>query len=149
MTGFSANPAHVRLDIHTNDGAWLHTVTLDMGGFYDHGPTVREAVADAIAANTAFEPGEYLFIVPEPFHRNPHPVVITPRAGTESEELASKDRRIAAHQDLLSSLNLYTSRHGWSQLTTEQKELFADSIDIDHARSDDDSGYRVERWWRE
>lgn len=149
MTGFSANPAHVRLDVHTPDGSWLNTVALDMGGFYDHGPTVREAVADAIAANTPFSLGGHLFIVPEPFHRNPLPVVITPRTGTESEELASKYRRIAALQDLLATLNLYASRHTWSQLTTGQKELFADSIDIEHARSDDDSGYRVERWWRE
>lgn len=149
MTGFSVHPYHVRLDIHTADGAWLETIALDMGGFFNHGPSVREAVVDAILANTGYRPGEHMFVVHEPFHRAPHPVVITPTAGTASEELASKDARIAAHQDLLSSLNLYTSRHTWTQLTTGQKELFADSIDADRARSDDDEGYRVDRWWRE
>ncbi|HEX9225199.1 MAG TPA: hypothetical protein VF885_00915 [Arthrobacter sp.] len=149
MSGFSANPAHVRLDIHAPDGAWLNTEVLDMGGFYNHGPSVREAVVDALLAKTSYRPGAHLFIVPEPFHREPHPVVITPVAGTESEEAASQARRIEALQDLLSTLNLYTGQHTWTQLTTEQKELFADSVDLDHARDSDDSGYRVERWWRE
>lgn len=149
MTGFSANPGHVRLDIHTPDGAWLETVALDMGGVFNNGPSVREAVVDAMLATTTLRPGQHLFIVNNPWHRDPHPVVITPSAGTESEELASKDRRIAAFEELLGDLNLYTGRHTWTQLTTEQKELFADAVDVDHARSGDDDGYRVERWWRE
>jgi hypothetical protein len=149
VTGFSTNPAFVRLDIHAPDGAWLDTVALDMGGFFNHGPSVREAVVDAILAKTTYRTGQHLFIVNSPFHRAPHPVVITPATGTDNEELASKDRRIEAHEELLGSLNLYAGRHTWTQLTTMQKELFADSIDADHVRYDDDDGYRVDRWWRE
>ena len=149
MTGFSANPAHVRLDVHTPDGAWLETAVLDMTGLFNHGPTAREAVADAITERSPYRLGGRLFTITEPFHRYRRPAVITPETGTESDEAASQARRIEALQELLSTLNLYTGRHTWTQLTTEQKELFADSIDVDHARDADDSGYRVERWWRE
>lgn len=148
MTGFSTSPAHVRLDVHTPDGRWLKTEVLDMTGFFN-GPSVREAVVDAMLATTSHRPGDLLFLVAEPFHRDPHPVVITPVAGAASDEAASQARRIEALQDLVSTLNLYAGRHTWTQLTTGQKELFADVIDIDHARQDDDNGYRVERWWRE
>jgi hypothetical protein len=148
VTGFSANPAHVRLDVHTAGGAWLETAVLDMTGFYDRGPGVREAVADAIAA-TPCRPGDQLLVVNDPWHRDPRPVVLTPEPGPASDQAAAAERRIEALQDLVANLNLYASRHTWSQLTTEQKELFADAVDADRARSGDDDGYRVERWWRD
>lgn len=61
-----------------------------------------------------------------------------------------------ALRDLVSSMWLYTSRHTWTQLTTEQKELFADVVDADHVRQDalegtsPDLAYTpLERWWRD
>jgi hypothetical protein len=59
-----------------------------------------------------------------------------------------------AYEDLLASLWLYINwRFVTKQLTTEQKELFADAVDASHARAnadDPDLGpYSVERWWRD
>lgn len=75
----------------------------------------------------------------------------SPTAATPSTE------RVAALEDLLASLWLYTSRHTWTQLTTEQKDLFADVVDAHLAAADVEDGYAgtpmanapVDRWWRE
>jgi hypothetical protein len=58
------------------------------------------------------------------------------------------------YEDLLSSLWLYINwRWITKQLTTEQKDLFADAIDAEHARANEDDpnlgALPVERWWRD
>jgi hypothetical protein len=58
------------------------------------------------------------------------------------------------YEDLLSSLWLYINwRFVTKQLTTEQKDLFADAIDTYHARANEDDpdlgALPVERWWRD
>ena len=71
----------------------------------------------------------------------------------EVPELVDENRRL---RDLLSYLWLYQRRHTWTQLTTEQKELFADVVDEDHRVQDIEDGYvgtdmaytPVDRWWR-
>jgi hypothetical protein len=53
---------------------------------------------------------------------------------------------IERYQDLLRSIWLYVNwRYVTTQLTTEQKELWADAVD---AIGEDDD-LRVDRWWRE
>lgn len=61
-------------------------------------------------------------------------------------------RLIERHENLLASIALYIK---WfyvtKQLTTEQKELFADSIDASHKRMDErlnDESLPANRWWR-
>ena len=58
------------------------------------------------------------------------------------------------YEDLLSSLWLYVQwRWITKQLTTEQKDLFADAIDAHHVRMNADDPHwempPVERWWRD
>lgn len=60
-----------------------------------------------------------------------------------------KDLQIQDLHGLLSYLHLYTSRHTWTQLTTDQKELFADIIDAHNLREFPDDPGVVDRWWRE
>lgn len=53
------------------------------------------------------------------------------------------------YQELLASLWLYSRRYDWTQLTTEQKELWADAIDLVHSRQPDAEEFSpVDRWWR-
>lgn len=57
-------------------------------------------------------------------------------------------------EDLLSSIWLYVPwEHVTKQLTTEQKELWADAIDANRARMNADEPHinlsPVERWWRQ
>lgn len=63
-------------------------------------------------------------------------------------------QRIREFEDLLASLWLHIGRHEVKQLTTEQKNLLADSVDAANARlAEADPAYgeppRVERWWDE
>ena len=66
------------------------------------------------------------------------------------------DERAAALEDLIANLWLYVGRRTWTQLTTSQKELFADVVDAHHAAADIEEGYQgtefaftpVQRWWR-
>lgn len=49
-------------------------------------------------------------------------------------------------EDLVCTLWLYTGHYAWKQLTTEQRELFADVLD---RRPQDDGDFEpVDRWWR-
>lgn len=49
-------------------------------------------------------------------------------------------------EDLICTLWLYTGHYAWKQLTTEQRELFADVLD---RRPQDDGDFSpVDRWWR-
>ena len=49
-------------------------------------------------------------------------------------------------EDLICTLWLYTGHYAWKQLTTEQRELFADVLD---RRPQDDGDFEpVDRWWR-
>lgn len=53
-------------------------------------------------------------------------------------------------RELLCYLNLYTSYHTWTKLTTEQKELFANVIDEDRFEEyGEEDVHPVERWWRD
>lgn len=59
---------------------------------------------------------------------------------------------VGPYEDLLASVWLYIGwRYVTRQITTEQKELFADSVDRSHERSHDGIGEpsMAERWWRE
>jgi hypothetical protein len=68
-------------------------------------------------------------------------------------ELVDEIRRL---RHLVSYLWLYVDRHVWTQLTTPQKELFADVLDDYGRRADVEEGYvgtdmahhPVDRWWR-
>lgn len=69
-----------------------------------------------------------------------------------------QQQRIAALEDLIATLWLYTGNQAWMKLTTEQKELFADVVDADHRRIDEAEGRApgepgsftpIMRWWRE
>jgi hypothetical protein len=75
-------------------------------------------------------------------------------------QLASARRRLdaakapAAYEDLLASIWLYVNwRYVTKQLTTPQKEMFADAVDASHARmnaDDPDLGAGpADRWWRD
>lgn len=52
-------------------------------------------------------------------------------------------------KDLLVYLHLYVTQHTWTQLTTDQKELFADIVDEHRRREYPDDPVPIERWWRE
>lgn len=59
---------------------------------------------------------------------------------------------VGPYEDLLASIWLYIEwRYVTTQLTTEQKELFADSVDRSHERTHDgtDEPSKAERWWRQ
>lgn len=75
-----------------------------------------------------------------------------------SHDLAAEDARrgdaLRPYEDLLASIWLYIPwQYVTKQLTTPQKEMFADAIDAAHARRDaeesEPDGYLVERWWRD
>lgn len=88
-------------------------------------------------------------------------VPITPDTITQPiiDDWYRRERRyreqITAYQDLLSSIQLYIN---WfevtRQLTTEQKELFADAVDVHGRRVAAEEGpawgepITAERWWR-
>lgn len=57
--------------------------------------------------------------------------------------------RCRDHEELLGAVWLYISwRYVTKQLTTEQKNLFADSVDAYWRRMDEEDGSaRAERWW--
>jgi hypothetical protein len=64
------------------------------------------------------------------------------------------DATLSAYEDLLASLWLYIPwRFVTSQLTTPQKELFADALDAFHARANaedpDLDAQPVDRWWKD
>lgn len=84
------------------------------------------------------------------------------KAAPESVDLdleTPRDRMVReAFEDLLASIWLYIDwRYVTRQLTTEQKNLFADSIDRAHDRMDAEEGrdlerdprIGVDRWWNE
>lgn len=59
---------------------------------------------------------------------------------------------LAGRDELIAALWLYTSQHTWTQLTTEQKDLFADIVDAAGVARQVDDGEElhpvVQRWWR-
>ena len=60
----------------------------------------------------------------------------------------NENPKIEAFEDLLSDLYLYINwKYVTRPLTTEQKNLLADSIDNAYIREENDDGDRVERWW--
>lgn len=70
----------------------------------------------------------------------------------------NRDTRLRLIADLLSSLDLYVGKQHLRNLTTEQKEIYADLVDADafwKAREDPTYAYptgippRTARWWRE
>lgn len=81
-----------------------------------------------------------------------------PAFAVREEEIRADERRkvaeeFTAYEDLLGSIWLYI---GWrfvtGQLTTEQKNLFADAVDACWRRSDLAEGedfMAVDRWWRD
>lgn len=63
----------------------------------------------------------------------------------------------AALEDLVETLAIYISRHTWTQLTTEQKDLMADVVDAAHGRANQEedtppgtgAAFAPQlRWWR-
>lgn len=50
-------------------------------------------------------------------------------------------------RETLSALPPYVGRHTWTQLTTEQKECFADAIDAEWDFDPDST--KTDRWWRD
>jgi len=65
-----------------------------------------------------------------------------------------KPGEATAYQELLASVWLYIKwEYVTRQLTTEQKDLFADAIDASHARANAEDpelgAIPVDRWWRE
>jgi len=69
--------------------------------------------------------------------------------------MTADDAATGPYEDLLSSIWLYIDwRYVTRQLTTEQKELFADAVDADSARVAAQEGpaygppSKAERWWR-
>lgn len=63
---------------------------------------------------------------------------------SEEQRARNHDDPVAL-RDLIATLWLYTGRYEEKQLTTEQKELFADVVES-HPR---DFDYEHDRWWRE
>ncbi|MGH3587242.1 MAG: hypothetical protein ACRDQ0_13045 [Pseudonocardia sp.] len=64
-----------------------------------------------------------------------------------AHERQVRERVAAEYQDLLASIWLYVKwRYVTKQLTTEQKELWADAVE---ASGDPDEPTAVDRWWRE
>jgi len=71
-----------------------------------------------------------------------------------STENARRREMLRPYEDLLASIWLYIPwQYVTKQLTTPQKEMFADAIDASHARSDaqesEPEPHPVERWWRD
>lgn len=60
----------------------------------------------------------------------------------------TQSEKLVALRDLVCSLWLYTSQYTWAQLTTSQKELFADVVDAMQAREYEGSFEPIDRWWR-
>lgn len=79
------------------------------------------------------------------------------RAGklTPHEARVQAEAKLVEMQDLLGSIYLYVKwRWLTKQLTTEQKEMWADAVDawnerLRQAEGDEDPGLRAERWWRD
>lgn len=67
------------------------------------------------------------------------------RAETEPERDEPCEKLADALADLVSSLWLYVGHHTWTQLTTDQKELFANTIEAD---AEEGEPVEIERWWR-
>ena len=67
-------------------------------------------------------------------------------AGWALRRIAALEAECAAYVDLLGSIHLHIRwRHVTRQLTTEQKRLFADAVDLDAQRGDEPPV--AERWW--
>ena len=156
MTNYSENPGIVRLDVFEPSGKWHKTVALDMSEHYESGPCPADAVSAAIRDQGRYEIGQWTFSVADPYFQPDLPVVIlADGADTFMENRAAPTVPCGADpqpevNDLLASISLYLGRYEWSQLTTEQKELFADRIDASRAISDEpDEFSAVDRWWRQ
>jgi hypothetical protein len=74
------------------------------------------------------------------------------------EDIRADERRktaetITAYEDLLGSIWLYIGwRYVTKQLTTEQKEMFADAVESSSRQLNDDDPSEpldVDRWWRD
>jgi hypothetical protein len=85
MSGYSENPAHVRVDFYKPEsGKWYMTEMLDMDGhYYDLGPynAVRNALLKTRHADS-FD--RWIISVVEPYHENGYPVLLTPGRATYS-----------------------------------------------------------------
>lgn len=140
--GYTIKPGMVRLDIYDSDGRWHATDELDMTNFRE-AATAAEAVLGAVISQGRWNPGEWQLSVPEPWHRQGTPVLIPcsgQPAGTPPVEEALRD--------LVAVLNLYVGHHAWTQLTTPQKELFADVVDRHWSEVEPGDRSLTERWWR-
>lgn len=56
----------------------------------------------------------------------------------------AREREVSKLEDLIATFWLYTGRYEETQLTTEQKELFADVVE----KRTNDRDFQFDRWWR-
>jgi hypothetical protein len=73
-------------------------------------------------------------------------------ADIRADERRETAERITAYEDLLGSIWLYIGwRYVTKQLTTAEKEMFADAVEASSRRLHDDIGEPtgVDRWWRD
>lgn len=73
--------------------------------------------------------------------------------GLDTDQHHSDMLRVVASQyemmwEILLSLNLYIGEYEWKQLTTEQKNFFADLIDTYRAENFPEDHEPMERWWQ-
>lgn len=84
--GFTVNDSMVRGDLFTETGKWKYTITLDMTGLYNFGPTPYDAVREAFYTkvveginqpkrNTRNFAG-WKLVVLEPCHEFSYPVLL-------------------------------------------------------------------------
>lgn len=63
--------------------------------------------------------------------------------------MPAEDVSTEQYEDLLGDIHLYIDWHYITrQLTTEQKEIFADAVEAWGQRLDPSEGHQVDRWWR-
>jgi hypothetical protein len=73
--------------------------------------------------------------------------VVQPELDAATLRAEQADREIAAYRELLGSIWLYVSwRYVTRQLTTPQKEMWADAVD---STGDAEAPVTADRWWRE
>lgn len=81
MTHYSNNPGLVRADFFKPEsGNWYTSEELDMSYHYMDGPSVYDAVRNALAKTRHGAEAEkrWIIVVLEPYHRNSYPVMLTP-----------------------------------------------------------------------
>lgn len=80
MTNYSNNPGMVRVEFFKPGGKWYMTEAWDMSLWYNHGPTVIDAVQAMLNAN---ERGskllpQFIVVVQDPYHKQEYPVCLVP-----------------------------------------------------------------------